>query len=39
MCFDTCWVEGAKMMSIDTLSLYDPGPGVLAINTLHGDPG
>ena len=39
MCFDTYWVEGAKMMGINTLSIRDPGIGVFAMDTLHGDAG
>ena len=39
MCFDTYWVEGAKMMGIDTLSIRDIQTLVLAMITLRGDAG
>ena len=39
MCFDTYWVEGAKMMGIYTLSLCDLGAVVLAMITLFSDAG
>ena len=39
MCFDTSWVEGAKMMGIYTLSICDLGAVVLAMTTLFEDTG
>ena len=39
MCFDTYWVEGAKMMGISTLSRCDLGAVVLAMITFFGYAG
>ena len=39
MCFNTYWLEGAKMMGMDTLSICGLATLVLAMITLCGDAG